>query len=357
MWKQGALVAAAFVAFFVASNISLDLWRRVAGWLFVVALGICLLMPLAGMLHIPPVLCTNGACRWFSLGPIGTFQPAELLKFSIVIFVSSFLAVRAARGEINSMRKTLLPLGIAILVALFTIVILQKDLGTGLSLIAIVLAQLIISGLHARQIVFATTVIALLGVMSILMFPHRLSRIATFLGSGSSEQNYQFEQAMLAIGSGGPTGRGLGQSVQAFGWLPEQTTDAIFAILGETLGFVGLVVILAAFFTLLYRIIKKVDFLDNMFLRLIVGGVFGWIAAQMILNIGSMIGITPLTGVPLPLVSVGGTSLLFVMFALGVVFAISRFTNFRKTAPTSEPSPDDRIARFRRNHLSQEPTP
>jgi cell division protein FtsW len=214
--------------------------------------------------------------------------------------------------------------------ALFVVVMMQKDLGTGISLVAIVLVQLIIAGLQLRKLMTILGFTAGLAVLSIILAPHRIARVATFFGQGNEAADYHINQAMIALGSGGLTGRGLGESVQAFGWLPEAIHDSIFAIIGESLGFIGLVVLIGLFGLLLRQIIVKVDYIENIYLRLIIAGVFGWIGAHVILNIGAMIHLIPLTGITLPLVSLGGTSMLFIMSSLGIVFAISRYTVHRK---------------------------
>jgi cell division protein FtsW len=189
---------------------------------------------------------------------------------------------------------------------------------------------MIIAGIKLRYIALAVAALGAGAVASIMLAPHRIQRILTFFGQGNEVIDYQVNQAMIALGSGGLTGRGLGQSVQAFGWLPEAEHDTIFAILGETLGYVGLVVILIIFAILLKRIISKTDFIENMYLRLVVAGVFGWLTAHVVMNVGGMIHVLPLTGITLPLVSLGGTSMLFIMSSLGVVFAISRYTTHSK---------------------------
>ena len=326
MLRQGLLLAAGLVAFFIASRIPLDFWRRHVVKLFIIAFILCFILPIMGALGVPPAYCTLGACRWYAVGGIGTFQPAEFLKFGTVLFVAGFLAVRTAQNELNSVKKSLLPLGAVVLAVLIVIVIMQKDLGTGVSLVAIVLTQLLIAGVKFRMLFASVLALGAAGVISILIAPHRLARVATFFGQGNETADYHINQAMIALGSGGMTGRGLGQSVQAFGWLPEAIHDSIFAILGETLGFIGLLVIILIFAALLKQIISKVDFIENTYLKLIVAGVFGWLTAHVVMNIGAMTHLLPLTGITLPLVSFGGTSMLFIMISLGIVFAISCYT-------------------------------
>jgi cell division protein FtsW len=163
--------------------------------------------------------------------------------------------------------------------------------------------------------------------------PHRMDRIMTFIKGDSSsasidknDDNYHIEHAKLAIGTGGVFGVGIGNSVQATGYLPEAINDSVFAIIGETFGFVGLMIILALFAALLMRLLKIMDHLEDARLQLVVAGAFGWLAAHVMLNVASMIGLVPLTGITLPLLSFGGTSMLFISAALGVVFQLSRYT-------------------------------
>jgi cell division protein FtsW len=148
--------------------------------------------------------------------------------------------------------------------------------------------------------------------------------------TAADTSSYHINQAAIALGSGGFFGKGLGQSVQAFGYLPEAVNDSIFAILGETFGFVGLVIILVIFAALLRRIIMVMDSTVDPTWRLIVAGIFGLIATHLVVNVGAMTGVFPLTGVTLPFLSFGGTSLLFTMIGLGLVFNISRFTTHQK---------------------------
>tara|TARA_B100001123_G_C15260773_1_gene1006488 strand:- start:1294 stop:1851 length:558 start_codon:yes stop_codon:yes gene_type:complete len=144
--------------------------------------------------------------------------------------------------------------------------------------------------------------------------------------STSDDESYHIQQAKIALGSGGAFGVGIGSSVQASGYLPESMNDSIFAIIGETFGFIGTVSLIAVFVALLMRLLRVMDFLVDLRLKLLVAGVFGWLAAHVILNIAAMIGIFPLTGITLPLLSYGGTSMLFMTAALGLVYQLSRYT-------------------------------
>jgi cell division protein FtsW len=152
-----------------------------------------------------------------------------------------------------------------------------------------------------------------------------------FLGQQCTpgEDLNQICSALMSMGSGGVIGRGLGQSLSVF-WVPQVMDDAVFSLVGETFGFVGAVAVLMVFAALLFRILNMADYLPNMYLRLVVAGAFGWVASQTIINIGAFTGTLPLTGITLPFISSGGSSLLCIMATMGVIFTISRYTNYSK---------------------------
>ena len=299
-------------------------------------LSCVLLFLLGSLLHLSLAKETNGAYRWFYLGGLGSFQPSELLKYGILLFLAGFLGRRASQGKINDFHETLVPVGVISAISLLMIVVLQKDLGTGVSLIAIVLSMIIVSGVDWKIIGKILGVVAFCGLVLIFTSPHRIERVMTFIqgdshktASGQEDKNYHIQQARIAIGSGGLLGLGIGKSVQATGYLPEAINDSIFAVMGETFGFVGLMAILALFTALLLSILHVAARLPDTTLRLIVAGIFGWIVSHVVLNIAAMTGLMPLTGIPLPLLSYGGTSMLFIAAALGLVFQISKYTSHK----------------------------
>lgn len=347
MLKQLAFLAVGVVAFVAATRLPLDVFRRYGARLFVAALVISLALPLLGLLHVPIARCALGACRWYRLGPLGTFQPAELLKLGAVLFTANILATEARRGRLNSW-DTVWQVLVVLMLVMFVVVLLQKDLGTGVAFVGITLIELVVSGMRWKYVSAAALIILVAGVASIIVAPHRLQRIFTFVGSGTEETNYHINQAILALGSGGMFGRGLGKSVQAFGWLPEAVNDSIFAIWGEMIGWIGSVGLIVLFAGLLYIIIRKVDYLENYYLRLVLGGIFGWLAAHVLMNIGAMTHMIPLTGITLPLVSIGGTSLVFIMLVLGMVLNISRYTTYRRVHNNGEEERDEDFVRGRR---------
>jgi cell division protein FtsW len=192
--------------------------------------------------------------------------------------------------------------------------------------------MLFIGGINVKNGICVFIALLLLGSAAIFSSPHRVERFTTFLQgdkvslSSSNDENYHIEHAKLAIGTGGLFGVGIGNSVQATGYLPEAINDSVFAIMGETFGFVGLMIILSLFIALMMQLLRIMDHLPDMRLKLFIAGVFGWIASHVILNVASMIGVVPLTGITLPLLSLGGTSILFIGAALGVVFQLSQYT-------------------------------
>lgn len=332
--KQLVSVVVSVVAFAACAMIPFRLFAEKYAWhLFLLGLGLCVLLVFAGaVLHLPFAADTNGAYRWFYLGGLGSFQPSELLKFGALMFVAGFLGKRASQGKINDVQETLVPLAVAIGVSLFVVVVLQKDLGTGIALLAIVLAMLVASGLKWPMLGKIVAGLVAVSVIFIISAPHRMERVMTFMQGDSNthtvdENSYHIAQARIAIGSGGLLGLGIGKSVQATGYLPEAINDSIFAIMGETFGFVGLVAILVLFTALLLGLLWVASRLSDVRLRLLVVGVFGWVASHVILNVAAMTGVAPLTGIPLPLLSYGGTSMLFIAAALGLAFQLSRYTS------------------------------
>ena len=189
--------------------------------------------------------CELGACRWFSLGSL-SFQPAELLKIGLVLYLAGLMAERKKEGRINTM-DFFWPFAVISGLSLLFVVVVQKDLGTGVSLVAIILAMLWMSGVKWQYFWLTVVVAGVLGVVSIVSSPHRMERIMTYSGEENSDDNYHIENAMIAIGTGGLFGVGIGNSVQATGYLPESINDSVFAVMGETFWFAGLTVIVVGF--------------------------------------------------------------------------------------------------------------
>jgi cell division protein FtsW len=330
MYRQVIYLALGLAAFTALATIPLNFWSKFHGKLIIAAL---ILGAAPFVLQATPIgLCTNDACRWIDFGFI-TFQPAEFMKFALILFLAGFLAARAQQGKLNDLHQTVIPAGLILAVMAVIVIGLQRDMGTGITVVAIFMTILFASSMKLKLIGYVAGACLALGALFIITAPHRIERILTFVQHEHAEANqmdYHINQALIAVGSGGLTGKGLGQSVQAFGYLPEAANDSIFAILAEKFGFLGTAGVLAIFAALFLRILAIMDHTDDPYHRLIVAGVFGWVFSHTVVNIGAMLGIFPLTGITLPFVSFGGTSLLFMLCGLGLVFQISRYTNHTK---------------------------
>jgi cell division protein FtsW len=328
--KQATSLVIALLAFAAMAYIPHKSITKYASQILIFALGVCVLLALAGWAHLGIAQQSLGATRWFNLGPLGSLQPSELLKFAILVFTAGFLGNRVRQGKANDINETLIPLAIILAISMLFVIVIQKDLGTGISLVCIVASMLFVGGINKKVGSIILLSLAVIGLILVVSAPHRMDRILTYFQgdntSLSDPNSYQIVHAKIAIGTGGLFGVGIGNSVQATGYLPEAINDSVFAIMGETFGFIGLVVILALFTALLMRLLRVMDHLIDVRLKLIVAGAFGWLGAHVILNVASMIGIFPLTGITLPLLSFGGTSMLFIAAALGLVFQLSRFT-------------------------------
>jgi cell division protein FtsW len=328
MLRQLIYLAAGIVAFIIASQINLNFLRRMVGVIIVLAFASCILLAIAGALHLSIAGDVNGANRWLYFGSI-SFQPAELMKFAVMLFTASFIMNANARGELNSVRKTLVPLCVITLLALAMVVGLQSDFSSGAVILALVVAQLIISGMRWRNIALGIAPFLAIGVIAVIFTSYRMSRLSTFM-EGCVNADDQICRSLMALGSGGLFGEGLGQGTGGFGWVQEAINDGIFPIIGETFGYVGALVVLIIFAALLLRILSLADYLPNLFLRLIMAGAFGWVASQTIINIGAMTGVIPVTGITLPFLSFGGSSMVSVMFTMGLALSVSRYTNHQK---------------------------
>ena len=211
-------------------------------------------------------------------------------------------------------------------VSLFLIVVSQKDLGSAVPLGVIALTILFVAGIKIWKIMIMFAVILALGVGMILSSPHRRERLFTFTGKGDATTDYHIENALITVGSGGFLGVGIGNNVQTAGYLPESITDSMFAVVSEMWGFVGAVAVIGLYVHLFMEILKVANASENLYFRLVTMGVFAWLFSQVAVNISAMIALIPLTGITLPLLSKGGTSLLITCFGLGLVINISRFT-------------------------------
>lgn len=335
MYRQLIFLALGFSVFAFASLVPLRLWEVVQKYILWAAI-------ISFFFLLIPALSINygGATRWVSLGPIN-YQPAELLKFGLIFYMALFFTNKIKSGSLSLSSTTNAFLVIFLLVSA-EIVVLQKDLGTMIPIAAILLSMLFLSGIPMRRYMVVIAIIGIGGILAIAGAGHRRERVFTFLNpnADTSGTGYHINQALIAVGSGGMFGKGLGRSVQAYGYLPEAANDSIAAIMAEKFGFVGMISIFLIYGLLLFRLVNVVISAPTTYLRLVSGGIFAWMSVQAFVNIGAMLGIMPLTGVTLPLLSFGGTSLIFTMAALGVAFNISRYTKYVDENPERQEHED-----------------
>lgn len=323
--KQLIAIVLGVLAFLATSQIPTQWWRRFEKPLVVAAAVAAVAVRMFGEE-------INGAYRWIQFGGL-SFQAAELIKFTLLIGLAGFLTDRYRAGKLADKEMTFKPL-MYILVAIAIVVArIQSDLGSTGVMVAMMGTMVFVIGMPLKRIVVIGGVIALGTALLISTSSYRRDRFATFLNPTRDCQTtgYQACQALIAVGSGGIVGLGLGKGVQAYGYLPEAANDSIFAIMAEKFGFLGVSVLLGLFAALFTRMKHIIDRAPDMYSRLLVVGVLAWLSTQAMINIGAMIGLLPLKGITLPFISYGGTSLLFITAAIGIVFQISRYTSYSIT--------------------------
>ncbi|MGH7233871.1 MAG: FtsW/RodA/SpoVE family cell cycle protein [Candidatus Saccharimonadales bacterium] len=324
--KQLVAIGLALVAFYITAKVPLSRWRSN----YKLLLGIAALATLIAIAL--PVNPSYPAHRWVRFAGL-SFESVEMLIFATLIWFAHFLAVRIGSGSIRSFIKTVRPILAALLIIGGVVAIIQSDLGSTGVIVAMMGVMVFVAGMPMKRIAMVAAIVAGLGLIAILAFPYRLSRLETFLHPSSNCQSsgYQACQALIAVGSGGISGLGLGSDVQAYGYLPEADNDSIFAIYAEKFGFIGSVILLAVFASLFWRMAKVAEGAPDDFSRLIVVGALTWISVETLINVGAMIGLLPLKGITLPFISYGGTSVVFFAAAIGLVYQVSRYTSHVST--------------------------
>jgi cell division protein FtsW len=320
--KQLLAVGLGAAAFITLSRIPYRLWRHAIQPLVIASLIVALLVQILGAR-------VNGAYRWIQIGGF-SFQAAELIKFTLLIWLADLLARRKQEAQLDNWQKTLKPLAIALVLIAVVVGLLESDFGSTAVMAGMIAAMVFMAGLPLRRILFFGAAVLIGGILLISAIPYRRQRLLTFLHPAADCQTtgYQSCQALIAVGSGGMFGLGLGHSIQAYGYLPEASNDSIFAILAEKFGFIGMTIILAVYAIFFGRLARIIERAPDDFSAYLVTGMLAWFSVQATINIGAMLGILPLKGITLPFISTGGTSVLFVTGALGLAFQISRYSKY-----------------------------
>lgn len=316
-------IGLSIIAFTFTAQFPLKRWNTLLKPLMIAAIAATFLA------IIIPVNPEYPAHRWVRLGGL-SFQSVELVKFVLIIWLSDFLARQIQSGRLNDFKSTLRPLLIVLGVGGAAVVGMQSDLGSAGVMVAMMGAMAFVAGLSMKRVVLVGCAIVLIVTLAIASTPYRRDRLFAFLHPTADCQDagYQACQALISVGSGGFVGLGLGRSVQAYGYLPEAANDSIFAIYAEKFGFIGCLVLLGLFSALFARLARIAEHAPDTQTRLIIVGILTWVSVQSIINIGAMIGLLPLKGITLPFISYGGTSVVFMAAAMGIVFQISRYTTF-----------------------------
>lgn len=305
---------------FVAFKIPLSFLKKWSPFLLLFNLFLLILV------FVPNIgMSLGGARSWINLGFI-SFQPSEFLKLTFILYLASWLAVRTEKGSKNFSSTLVAFLAVMGLIGL--LLILQPDIGTlGIIIMSALLIYFLAGTPIRHSLVVGSAVLATLAIL-IKIAPYRLNRILVFLNPDIDPMglSYQLKQSLIAIGSGGILGRGLGMSAQTFVYLPQRIADSIFALFAEETGFIGALILICLFLMFVWRGFVIAKNTPNKFYQLAALGITSWITLQAFVNIGSMVGILPLTGIPLPFISYGGSALVAELIGIGILLNISKNT-------------------------------
>lgn len=317
--RQGMWAMLGLPIMFIMSTWKATVWRALAGTLLLFGLV------LQGLVVFTPLGVTSGGnTNWLSVGGL-TGQPAEFVKLALIVWMASILSERVDYiSEPEALRKPLL-WGLALSLGL---VLAGRDLGTVGVMSLIVLGVLFVAGIKLMYLITAVGFVGALGAVMALIAPYRLERVTVWL-SGCTDEEFLYQcwqpmQGTMALGSGGVLGVGLGNSRAKWSWLPEADTDYIFAVIGEELGLVGTIVVVISFTILGFAMVRLVQKNPDPFARLVTAGAMIWIVGQALVNIAVVLEYLPVLGVPLPFISSGGSALLAMLMAMGVVMSVNR---------------------------------
>ena len=323
--RQAAYAVVGVIAMTITSRMRYRAWLRLSGPLLAITIA-CLAL----VLHPTAGIDAYGASRWVSLGPV-TIQPSELAKLALVVFAAATLS--RSVGHLDDLRRLLLPLA-PVLLVVCAMVMLQPDLGTTVIIAGTVFLLVFAAGAPIRYLLVGGVGGAGAAMGLIASASYRRARFLAFLHPWADAHNtgWQLAQSLIALGSGGWTGVGLGASRQKWMYVPNAHTDFIFAILGEELGLIGEVVVLAAFAALLFAGIRVAAHAKDALGRLLATGIVAWFGLQIVVNLGAVTGLLPITGVPLPFLSYGGSSLVVSLAAVGILVNIARTSGERRVS-------------------------
>ncbi|MDP3997174.1 MAG: putative lipid II flippase FtsW [Candidatus Andersenbacteria bacterium] len=306
------------VAFLIGIFVPYQQWRWVAlpGMLVALALLVLVFFPAFSV-------SSGGASRWIALGPI-TVQPTEITKLAFILYLAALLETKGA--DLHNWRKGIVPF-LVIMTVVAILIVLQPDIGTLFSIIIVAGAMIFAAGIKMSHLIALFGLGVTVFLVLVNTASYRLNRIIVYLHPELDPQGvgYQINQALMAVSTGGWWGLGLGRSRQKYQYLPEPAGDSIFAVAAEELGLVRTSLLLLVFAIIGYRGFSAARRAPDMFGRLVAIGITTWIISQAFINIGSIMAVTPLTGIPLPFISYGGSALVMLLLAAGILLNISRY--------------------------------
>ena len=300
-----------FVALVVVSKINYQKWKRFSGLIYLIMLLLQIAVLFLG-------LDSHGAKRWIQIGPI-SFQPSEFAKIGMILFMAHLISNKA-----NIIKKFMELIKIYVVGLIIIGLIAIENLSTAIVIMAIIIVMTFITSPKYKQFFILGFLAILLVAVFIASAGYRGERIDAWLDPENHEKGYQTMQSLYAIGSGGIFGKGLGQSMQKLGFIPESHNDMIFSVVCEELGLFGAICVITLFIILIWRCVIVADNARDLYGSLIVIGVMTHIAVQVIINLAVVTNTMPNTGVPLPFISYGGSSMLFILIEMGVVLSVSR---------------------------------
>ena len=339
--RQGAWMVIGFAALFVLGRID---YRRVRPLAPAGAVAAALLMILVLVPHLG--VTVNGARRWFDAGPLGTFQPSELGKLAFAVFIAHWIDRNAQR--MGQFQQVFVPFA-AMLTGVLVLLMLQRDLGTAVVMVGIFISAYWAGGGRLRHIILLLAVLCL-GFVAVTLFePYRLGRLTAFRNPWSDPlgAGFQATQSLYGLASGGLFGVGIGHSIEKYGWLPEAHTDFIFAIVGEETGLVGTSLVMLGFLVFGLRGYRASLRAPDRFGMALAASISTWVTFEALLNMATVTNTLPITGVPLPFFSYGGTALATTLAAVGVLLSIARHGS--GSALGNNRGSDEAFDRWRRN--------
>ena len=318
--SQALFLILGYIVMFIIAKFPYQKYKKLSNIIFFICLGMLILVLIPGIGTI-----RNGSRSWFGIGSLG-IQPSEFTKIGLIIFTSKYLSNNTK--DLKNIKKGVLPI-LGVLFLVFALIMLEPDFGTGVVIVMTIIILLFISGVKMNFFI-KLGILGLLGiVILVIIAPYRMERIVSFINPWSDPlgSGFQIIQSLYAIGPGGLLGLGLGNSVQKHFYLPEPQTDFIFSIISEEFGFMGVLIVSSLFITIIYCGFKIAMNCEDYFGKYLAFGITFGLAFQTMLNLMVVVGLIPVTGVTLPFLSYGGSSLLISLISIGILLNINKYNN------------------------------